>query len=82
MKTFFIKPAPGVKLYDPETHKFINPAGQKVRKTQYWSRRVADGGAIVIEREPATAAAAGGKKSATAPPASAESKKEKKGKNK
>lgn len=75
MKRFFIKPAPGIKLYDPETGKFLNPAGQLVKKTSYWSRRVADGGAILVEKDQAKPTPP-----APAPPAPAKSKKEKKGK--
>ncbi len=48
MKTIFIKPAPGIKLFDPETNKFIPADGMKVKKTQYWSRRVAEGGAVIV----------------------------------
>ena len=64
MKTIFIKPRDAhVKLWDPETGKFLPETGAKVKKTQYWGRRIADRDAVIVEPEKAE-----GKKPAPPPP--------------
>jgi len=50
-KKIFIKPAEGVKLYNPVTRRFISEAGALVPDNQYWSRRIAEGGAVLAKRE-------------------------------
>ncbi|AKM29264.1 hypothetical protein AB870_02660 [Pandoraea faecigallinarum] len=48
----FIKPAPGIKLRDPETKQFIPESGQEVGDFDlYWVRRVNDGDAIRVSAE-------------------------------
>ncbi|EKB5404442.1 DUF2635 domain-containing protein [Salmonella enterica] len=50
MKTFFIKPAPGRMVRDPDTLEFLQPAGEEKPFTPYWCRRLDDGD--VIEFDP------------------------------
>ncbi|EJD0490280.1 DUF2635 domain-containing protein [Salmonella enterica] len=50
MKTFFIKPAPGRMVRDPDTLEFLKPDGEEKPFTPYWCRRL-DGG-DVIEFDP------------------------------
>ncbi|ECM9891611.1 DUF2635 domain-containing protein [Salmonella enterica subsp. enterica serovar Montevideo] len=51
MKTFFIKPAPGRAVRDPDTLEFLKPDGEEKPFTPYWCRRLDDGD--VIESDPA-----------------------------
>lgn len=51
MKKVKIKPANGNKLYDPSRGDFIPEHGREVVYSQYWMRRVRDGGAKIIESE-------------------------------
>lgn len=49
----YIKPAPGIKLRDPETKQFIPESGQEVGDFDlFWVRRVNDGDAIRVSAEP------------------------------
>ncbi|EHL6631659.1 DUF2635 domain-containing protein, partial [Salmonella enterica] len=50
MKTFFIKPAPGRMVRDPDTLEFLQPGGEEKPFTPYWCRRFDDGD--VIEFDP------------------------------
>ncbi|HEC9152309.1 TPA: DUF2635 domain-containing protein [Salmonella enterica subsp. enterica serovar Javiana] len=50
MKTFFIKPAPGRMVRDPDTLEFLQPGGEEKTFTPYWCRRLDDGD--VIEFDP------------------------------
>ncbi|EMD3494661.1 TPA: DUF2635 domain-containing protein [Salmonella enterica subsp. enterica serovar Kodjovi] len=50
MKTFFIKPAPGRMVRDPDTLEFLQPDGEEKPFTPYWCRRLDDGD--VIEFDP------------------------------
>lgn len=70
---YFIKPAKGIKLYNPESRDFINADGQRVKKSSYWTRRIAEGSAIEINQ--AKPAPAGPKREAAAPAAPAPEKK-------
>lgn len=54
MKTFFIKPAPGRMVRDPDTLEFLQPDGEEKPFTPYWCRRLDDGD--VIEFDPNAAA--------------------------
>ncbi|EON14817.1 DUF2635 domain-containing protein [Pandoraea sp. SD6-2] len=48
----FIKPAPGIKLRDPETKQFVPESGQEVGEFDlYWVRRINDGDAIRVSEE-------------------------------
>jgi len=48
MEKITIKAVGNTKLYDPERKRFISENGERVPKSQYWLRRVADGGAKII----------------------------------
>jgi hypothetical protein len=49
MEKIFIKPAKGVRLWDPKGNRFVPDAGTTVHKNQYWGRRISEGGAILCE---------------------------------
>ena len=51
MKKVKIKPANDNKLYDPSRGDFIPERGRDVVYSQYWMRRIRDGGAEIIESE-------------------------------
>lgn len=53
MKKIFIKPGPGRKVFNPSTGGFLPPAGARVEKNQYWSRRIGEGGAVLSVDEKA-----------------------------
>lgn len=55
MKTFFIKPAPGRMVRDPDTLEFLKPGGEEKPFTPYWCRRLDDGD--VVEFDPNAALA-------------------------
>ncbi|EGA3689785.1 DUF2635 domain-containing protein [Salmonella enterica] len=64
MKTFFIKPAPGRMVRDPDTLEFLKADGEEKPFTPYWCRRFDDGD--VIEFDPnAVPAVTAGKAKAT-----------------
>lgn len=46
MEKIFVRPATGIKLWDPKTKRMVPPEGIRVEKNQYWSRRLSEGGAI------------------------------------
>lgn len=43
----FVKPAPGLKVRDPETRGLLPETGREVSQSLYWTRRVRDGDVIV-----------------------------------
>ncbi len=47
MIKIFIKPGPGRKVINPATGGFLPECGARVEKTQYWSRRIGQGGAVL-----------------------------------
>ncbi|ECD9475925.1 DUF2635 domain-containing protein [Salmonella enterica subsp. houtenae] len=49
MKTFFIKPAPGRMVRDPDTLEFLKPDGEEKSFTPYWCRRLDDGDVIALD---------------------------------
>lgn len=51
MEKIFIKPMPGVKLFNPATNNFVPESGISINKNQYWSRRIAEGGVIVTKQK-------------------------------
>ncbi|EBS3225069.1 hypothetical protein DSR35_05670 [Salmonella enterica subsp. enterica serovar Newport] len=56
MKTFFIKPAPGRMVRDPDTLEFLKPGGEEKPFTPYWCRRLDDGDVTEFnEAQPVTA---------------------------
>ena len=46
----FVKPAPGLKVRDPQKRLHIPETGVEVSDTDtYWARRVLDGDVVVVE---------------------------------
>jgi hypothetical protein len=54
----FVKPAPGLKVRDPDLRDFLPADGRDVPETDYWRRRVRD--EDVIETQPPAPAAVPG----------------------
>ena len=50
MNRIFVKPAPGLKVRDPQSRLHIADGGQFVEENSYWVRRLADGD--VVQAEP------------------------------
>lgn len=47
-----VKPAPGLRIRDPEKGDYLPEAGREVPNTQYWQRRLRDGD-VVAAKAPA-----------------------------
>ncbi|MDA8230150.1 MAG: DUF2635 domain-containing protein [Magnetospirillum sp.] len=43
----YVKPAPGLKIRDPDLRDLLPEGGREVPKTPYWIRRVRDGDVVV-----------------------------------
>ena len=43
IRKFFIKPAPGRKVRDPQSGEHLSEAGEEKPRTSYWLRRIKDG---------------------------------------
>ncbi|HEC6737352.1 TPA: DUF2635 domain-containing protein [Salmonella enterica subsp. enterica serovar Reading] len=65
MKTFFIKPAPGRMVRDPDTLEFLQPGGEEKPFTPYWCRRLDDGDVIEFNPNEEQPAVTAGKAKAT-----------------
>ncbi|ENA4137485.1 DUF2635 domain-containing protein [Salmonella enterica subsp. enterica serovar Anatum] len=65
MKTFFIKPAPGRMVRDPDTLEFLKPDGEEKPFTPYWCRRLDDGDVTGFNPNEAQPAVTAGKAKAT-----------------
>ncbi|EMW9316034.1 DUF2635 domain-containing protein [Salmonella enterica] len=61
MKTFFIKPAPGRMVRDPDTLEFLQPDGEEKPFTPYWCRRLDDSDVIEFDPNEAQPAVTAGK---------------------
>lgn len=44
---FFLKPAEGRRVRDPQSMRLLSPDGEYKPQNAYWTRRVLDGDAIV-----------------------------------
>lgn len=64
MKTFFIKPAPGRMVRDPDTLEFLKAEGEEKPFTPYWCRRLDDGDVIEFDSNATPAVTAGKAKAA------------------
>lgn len=49
MKRFFIKPAPGRTVLDPDTMTSLHPEGEEKPFTPFWCRRLDDGDVIEVD---------------------------------
>lgn len=50
--TFFIRPARGIRIADPQTGEYLPEGGQLMPRSGFWLRRLKDGD--VVETSPAT----------------------------
>ena len=48
MSTLHVKPAPGLKIRDPDLRDFLPDEGRIVPATSYWHRRVAHGDVVEV----------------------------------
>jgi len=46
-KTFFIKPAPGIRIADPQSGEYLPEAGALMPRSGFWLRRLQDGDVLV-----------------------------------
>ncbi|EGI5343026.1 DUF2635 domain-containing protein [Salmonella enterica subsp. enterica serovar Sandiego] len=74
MKTFFIKPAPGRMVRDPDTLEFLKPGGEEKSFTPYWCRRLDDGDVTEFDPNATPAVTAGKAKAAVVTAADVEKK--------
>jgi hypothetical protein len=44
----FVKPAPGLKVRDPDSKLHLPESGKEVHESTYWLRRLADGDVILV----------------------------------
>ncbi|EAM5882190.1 DUF2635 domain-containing protein [Salmonella enterica] len=65
MKTFFIKPAPGRMVRDPDSLEFLQSGGEEKSFTPYWCRRLDDGDVIEFDPNEVQPAVTAGKAKAT-----------------
>ena len=49
MDKIFIRPATGIRLFNPATKSMVPDSGIFVEKSQYWSRRINEGGAVIFD---------------------------------
>ena len=47
----FVKPAPGLKVREPLSHRLLEEAGRHVPENGFWMRRVRDGDVIRVETD-------------------------------
>ena len=50
MDTQFLKSAPGIKIRDPQTKKYLPEDGALVEMNTYWRRRTAAKDVVVVEQ--------------------------------
>jgi len=54
--TFFVKPASGFRITDPQAGDYLPEGGRLVPRNGYWLRRVKDGDVVVVQQGHASAA--------------------------
>jgi len=52
-ETMFVRPAPGVRVRNPQNRQHIPESGAHVPRDQFWMRRLADGDVLIAD-EPGT----------------------------
>ena len=52
--SFFVKPAPGLRIADPQTGEYLPETGAVMPRSGFWLRRLADGD--IVEAKPAAPA--------------------------
>lgn len=50
-RTVTVKPAPGLKVRDPTTFRFVAEEGETKPLDQYWSRRLRDGDVVLVKEK-------------------------------
>jgi len=45
----FVKPAPGLKIRDPDLKDLIPDEGRDVPETDYWHRRIRDNDVVLVQ---------------------------------
>lgn len=48
-----IKPAPGLRVRDPKTLRWLRPEGEAVQWSRFWQRRLACGDVVEVAGKPA-----------------------------
>lgn len=48
--SFFLRPAPGIRVADPETGQYLPAAGALMPRSAFWLRRVADGDVVEVQK--------------------------------
>lgn len=59
--TMFVRPAPGLTIFDPDSGQYLPEAGQIVPRSGFWLRRLADGDVLEAAAAPTPKPAKGGK---------------------
>jgi hypothetical protein len=49
--SFIIKPAPGLRIPDPETGEYLPEGGMRMPRSGYWIRRLKDGDVIEVKQD-------------------------------
>ncbi len=49
-----VKPAPGLKIRDPDLKDLLPDEGRDVPETDYWHRRLRDGDVVLVPAQAAT----------------------------
>lgn len=44
----FVKPAPGLRIPDPDLHDFLPEQGREVPDAPYWQRRIHDQDVVLV----------------------------------
>ncbi|PJC99194.1 DUF2635 domain-containing protein [Janthinobacterium sp. BJB1] len=47
----FVKPAPGLRIPDPDLHDFLPEQGREVPDAPYWQRRIHDQDVVIAVAE-------------------------------
>lgn len=50
--TVFVRPAPGIRIADPETGQYLPEVGLLVPRSGFWLRRLKDGDVLEAEQSP------------------------------
>lgn len=48
-ESFFIKPAPGLRIADPKTGIYLSEKGALMPRSAFWLRRLKDGDVVAIK---------------------------------
>lgn len=48
--SFFLRPAPGIRVADPLTGQYLPEGGALMPRSAFWLRRVADGDVVEVQK--------------------------------